>query len=280
MVAEAVSGGEDDAPARDHFQRLVKTWSQFGPPLRPSPEDSAVVQRLVDGLPAGARAVLLGLTPEIVACRWPRSAQLTAVDHSEGMVRMLWRPEAAPPGARAVIGDWRNLPFEPESVDFVVGDAVTALMPFPGGWHDFVREVRRVLKPSGRFVMRAFLRPQQAESAEAIGAALERDEVETIHALKLRLLAAVHGRSGTGSRLGDAWELWKTMPAPGRLGSPGWTEGELESMEAYRGMDTRYYLATHGELVDVYAPAFVAIESVAGRHSIGDRCPTLVFRRS
>ena len=89
MVAEPVSTGAE--LPRDHFQRLVKTWSQFGPPLRPDSHDSAIVQRIVDGLPAGARAVLLGMTPEIVACRWPQNTQFTAVDHSDAMVQMLWR---------------------------------------------------------------------------------------------------------------------------------------------------------------------------------------------
>ena len=62
---------DTQAVARDHFASIVPQWSHLGPPLRPSPDDTAEVQRVVADLGAGARAVVLGLTPEIVGCQWP-----------------------------------------------------------------------------------------------------------------------------------------------------------------------------------------------------------------
>jgi len=44
---------------RDHFSRIVAQWSHFGPPLRPSPDDTAVVQRAASALGPAARVVVL-----------------------------------------------------------------------------------------------------------------------------------------------------------------------------------------------------------------------------
>jgi hypothetical protein len=49
------------ADPRDHFARIARKWSHFGPPLRPSPDDIAVVQRSIARLGEAARAVVLGL---------------------------------------------------------------------------------------------------------------------------------------------------------------------------------------------------------------------------
>ncbi len=83
-----------DAP-RDHFSRIAPQWSHLGPPLRPSADDTAVVQRAVAGLGRAAHAVVLGLTPEIIACTWPANIELSAVDHSAAMIRACGRRRMA-----------------------------------------------------------------------------------------------------------------------------------------------------------------------------------------
>jgi len=268
------------AVPRDHFSRIAPQWSQLGPPLRPSPDDTAVVQRAVAQLLPGAHAVVLGLTPEIVGCDWPRDVALAALDHSPAMMAALWPPENGPANARAVLADWCAMPIPTGTIDLVAGDGCYVLLDFPHGYARLTQEVRRVLRPGGRYVIRVFLRPDRPESLAQIAQALAHGEIGSVHALKLRLLAAVHGASGEGSRLDDAWSAWSAMASrlPAHLaGMRGWSAEERIGVEAYRGMQARYYLPTLTELRQAFLPWFAEIECAWGHYELAERCPTLVF---
>ena len=265
---------------RDHFARIVPKWSHFGPPLRPSPDDDAAIQRAVNRLGRAARAVVLGLTPEILARDWPSDITLSAVDHSPAMIQSLWPPEKGPANARVVLADWCAMPIPSDTIDIVAGDGCFMLMDYPDGYSTFIREVRRVLRPGGLFVIRVFLRPDRAESVETISEALARGQIGSVHAIKLRLLAALHGASGAGSRLDDVLRAWSSMssllPAQ-REGIRGWTPEEIVGIESYRGKDSRYYLPTLAELRKTMSDSFTELDCSWGRHELADRCPTLLF---
>ena len=268
------------AVPRDHFARIAPQWSQLGPPLRPSPDDIAVVQRVVSQLGPRARAVVLGLTPEIVGCDWPADVALYAVDHSPAMMAALWPPDAGPADAHALLGDWCALPVPADSVDLVAGDGCYVLLDHPEGYAALTREVRRVLRRDGRYVIRVFLRPDRAETVAEVAQALAKGTIGSVHALKLRLLAAVHGASGKGSRLDDVWRAWSAMAPrlPTHLaGTRGWTPEEIVGVDAYCGMQSYYYLPTLAELRHAFRPWFVEIECAWGRHELADRCPTFIF---
>ena len=265
----------------DHFSRIVPQWSQFGPPLRPSPDDTEVVQRVVAGLGSAAQAVVLGLTPEIIACTWPADIRLSAVDHSPSMVGALWPPAQGPANSQVILADWCAMPIPSGTIDLVAGDGCYALLGFPQGYEMLTREVCRVLRVAGRFVIRVFLRPDRPESIADIARALASGTIGSVHSLKLRLLAALHGASGAGSRLDDVWQAWTSMPAlPAALvGVRGWTAGEITGIESYRGMDARYFLPTLAEFRHSLAPSLREIECAWGRHELADRCPTFVLVR-
>lgn len=267
--------------ANDHFVRIAPQWSQFGPPLRPWPDDSAVVQRVASGLGAGAHVVVLGLTPETIACDWPTDVNLTAVDHSPSMIEQLWPPAQGPADARVILADWRAMPIESRSIDLVAGDGCYVLQTWPDGFAALTREVCRVLRPGARYVIRVFLRPDQAEPVANIAGELSAGRIGSVHALKLRLLAALHGASGAGSRLDDAWQAWKKMPALPRAltAQRGWMPEEIAGIEAYAGMDVRYYLPTLAEFRSSLGPCLREMECAIGRHELADRCPTLVLER-
>src|SRR5579862_4932337 len=101
---------------RDHFASLHRRWSHLGPPLAPGLGDTAIVQRIADGLGPAPRVVVLGLTPQIVGCAWPSGIDLIAVDNSPAMMRELWPPAEGPPGARALLADWRAMPIPSQTV--------------------------------------------------------------------------------------------------------------------------------------------------------------------
>ncbi len=265
---------------RDHFSRIVAQWSHFGPPLRPSPDDTAVVQRAASALGPAARVVVLGLTPEIIGCAWPPDVALLAVDHSPAMVSALWPPEKGPVNSRVELADWCSMPVPSGTIDLVAGDGCYVLFDFPDGFAALTREVRRVLRPGGRYLIRVFLRPDNPETVENVAQALADCAIGSVHALKLRLLAAVHGANGPGSRLDDVWRAWSDMSSrlPEHLrGVRGWTAEEIVGVESYRGMEARYFLPTLDELRQAFSPWFVEVECAWGRHELADRCPTLLF---
>lgn len=265
--------------SRDHFSTLVADWSHIGPPLRPTPEDTAVVQRVIEALGSAPRVVVLGLTPEIIGCAWPTATDLAAVDHSAAMIRALWRAEGAPADARAVQADWQHMPFASESVDLVVGDGCYIVLSHPEGFVALTREVSRILRRGGRFVIRVFVRPDRAESIAEIAAALGAGLIGSVHALKLRLLAALHVGDGTGTRHVDVWNAWKTLPSPppGLLRARGWTPEEIASIERYRDLDSCFYLPTLDQTRAILRPAFTEFECVTGTYELGERCLTFVI---
>jgi len=274
----------DDMPAaapRDHFSKIAAHWSHFGPPLRPSPDDTAAIQRAIGGLGAGARVVVLGLTPEIIGCDWPADVRLSAVDHSPKMIAALWPPERGPNNAQAFLADWCAMPMAPGTIDLVAGDGCYVLLAYPDGYEKLTLAVWNVLLPGGRFAIRVFVRPDRAESITDIAMAMTAGRIGSVHALKLRLLAAVHGASGMGSRLDDVWQAWKSLPAlPAALaGVRGWTAEEIAGIESYRGMQARYFLPTLSEFRHSVAACFDEVECSFGAHELGERCPTLVFVR-
>jgi len=269
------------AAPRDHFTRIAASWSHFGPPLRPSPDETAIVQRTVARLDAGARVVVLGLTPEIIGCEWPAGVKLSAVDHSPKMMEALWPPERGPANAEAILADWCTMPIALGTVDFVAGDGCYVLLPFPHGYDALTQSVSRALKPRGSYVIRVFLRPDQPESVADIARAVVTGNVGSVHALKLRLLAALHGESGAGTLLDDVGQAWKTMPPlpASHAGTRGWTPEEITGIESYSGMGARYYLPTLAEFRESASRYFSETECAFGSHELARLCPTMVLTK-
>jgi len=272
-----MSGDEPAEVGRDHFATIVADWSQYGPPLRPSPADVAVTQAAIDALGPQAHAAILGVTPEIAGCTWPSGTGLTVVDHSPAMIASLWHPERAPAGARAVVADWRAMPLAAESIDLVAGDGCYIVLPHPDGYAALTREVHRVLRSGARFVIRVFLRPDAPESVADVAAEVRADRIGSVHALKLRLLAALHAPGGGGTRLDDVWHVWKTLPVPAER--PGWTPREIAGIESYRGLAGHYYLPTLAEMRAVFGAYFVERACATPAYELGERCPTFVLER-
>jgi SAM-dependent methyltransferase len=266
---------------RDHFVTLFPLWSSAGPPLRPSPRDTAVlVEHAALAFAQGAptRVVVLGLTPESITAAYPTGTSLVAVDHSQAMIDRMWPPEGRPEDSRVALADWAKMPIGSESVGLVAGDGCNVLLPWPDGISDLLAELHRVLAPEGRAALRVFLRPDVATTVEQVQQDLLEGRVESVHALKLKLHAALHGASGPGTLLDDTWKAWKSLKLPDDLaGRPGWTPAELETIEAYAGMTTRYYLATIAEFRALLAPLFREVDHVPGDHGMGALCPTFVL---
>lgn len=97
---------------RDHWPRHARQWALVGPPLRPGPDDVAATERAVAAWSAGEgrapRALVLGVTPELVTMAWPAGARVLAVDRSAAVIDAILPRGAAsgdryPPGGMASV---------------------------------------------------------------------------------------------------------------------------------------------------------------------------------
>ena len=275
----------DPPPGHDHWQDHARNWSYFGPPLRPHPDDVRIFEQAILGCEratgSALRAVLLGVTRELAGCRWPQGTRLVAVDRSPAMIHALWPGPGTPADARVICGDWRAMPLGDHDADVVVGDGCYAIFPFPDGFFDLSREVRRVLRPGGLFVIRVYLRPDRAETVGDIARDLEEGRIGNVHAMKWRLAAALHGSTEEGGRLADIWEAWRGLrPLAERLGPrPGWLPEQLATVEAYRGVDTRYWFPTMQDFRSVASRDFDERLCATGRYELAERCPIFVLAK-
>lgn len=229
----------------------------------------------------GLRALLLGVTPELVVMRWPAGTRLLSVDRCMDMIRGVFPAEALSPTRRVVRGDWLRLPVADGGVDLVVGDGCHTLLESPGGYRAFGREVCRVLRPGGRFVSRLFVRPEESEPVEQVLGDLAGGRIGNFHVFKWRLAMALHDGLDRGVRVGDIWECWHGAGIEPRALAArlGWPEEEIRTIEAYRDAGARYTYPTLGEARQALAPHFEELACHFGDYELGERCPTLSLER-
>jgi hypothetical protein len=274
--------GETSA-ASGHWLATARRWSQIGPPLRPSPEDigfySAAIDRWVptSGAP---RALILGVTPELYRLPWPSGTNLLAVDRTRGMIDAIW------PGPRSAVlcADWTAMPLPARSRDIALCDAGLILVSFPQGLSKIVRILQRVLTSGGFFVTRLFLPPAQRESPDVVLSDLLAGSIANLNILKLRLGMALQESSEDGVQLGHIWDvLHRAAPNLPRLAERiGWPLETLTAIDVYRNCASVYHFSSFAEIRHLFCddPGGFTCESIdVPGYSIGERCPTVVFRR-
>ena len=267
-----------------HWEKFTRRWNLAESPGRPAPEDIRFFERSLGNWFAVARpraapqALLLGVTPEIARMRWPAvGTQVLAVDQSHTMVRAIW-PGAAM-GFQAVCADWTALPVAGDSRDIVIGDGCYTTLA-RGAYATMTRSIRRVLRVTGVFVIRFFLRPDRPERVEAVFDDLARRRVGSFFAFKWRLAMALHGTLEQGVRLADVWDAWHVaVPRPETLpASLGWPMEKIQTINDYRGNAVRYTFPTLAEARATLKSEFDELDCHLGGYELGRLCPTFVLR--
>jgi hypothetical protein len=110
---------------------------------------------------------------------------------------------------------------------------------------------------------------------------LHAGKIGNFHVFKWRLNMALHENVEAGVRLGDVWDTFEA-----RIGRPrllaeerGWPLEAVETIDAYRASEARYTYPTLGDLRRVLTPFFDEEACVYPAYELGERCPTLGFRR-
>ena len=258
-------------------------WQRIGPPLRPCGQDIDVLQRLVAEKCAAIgcaapRALLLGVTPEIVLMRWPPETRLLALDCHPGMIKNVW-PDNRTVGAVAACGNWTRMPVADDACDVGVSDCCFTSLPHPEGYAALTRELRRVLGRNGVFAMRAFVRPEVPEPVGTVLDDLRAGRIGNFHVFKWRLAMALHGDLATGVRLADIWNAWhNAVPEPAALADKmNWPIETVRTIDAYRGSDGCFTFPRLEELRNALSAHFSEAACLYPDYELGDRCPTMQF---
>ncbi|QOC23323.1 class I SAM-dependent methyltransferase [Wenzhouxiangella sp. AB-CW3] len=271
----------DPGLGQDHWARHAAQWAHVGHPLRPSDADIAVARELVSRATehlslTSPRALVLGVTPELLDMRWPERTRLAAIDRCPGMIGAMLSERPDPAG---VCGNWLQLPFADGSFDLVVGDGCLTVLESAGDHRRFGSELARILAPGGCLVLRLFIRPHSAETLDEIVADLNAGRIGNFHVFKWRLAMALVDDSSGAVPVADIWQAWRDIGfAPARLAAEqGWPLAEIETIEAYRHATARY---TFPKLDEARAALSVSFEELACRtpaYELGERCPTMLF---
>jgi SAM-dependent methyltransferase len=262
---------------------MARVWEFVGPPLRPSPEDVLIVAGAVKlwirehGAP---RAMILGVTPELYEFLAPLSADVLAVDRNPAMIQTVW---AGPPGS-AIRADWTRIPEPAASRDIIICDGGLSLLEYPTGIAELVEQCRQILAAGGLCIVRPFVRPDTREEPAAVLADALAGQVPDLNALKLRLWAALQQNPTDGVRVHDVLRTVNDMdPDLESLGNRfGWAPREMAVLEAYRDSPSRYFLPSVSEVSQLFCESpggFEMVSATSPDYPLGDRCPTVVFRK-
>lgn len=256
-----------------HFRRLIPLWRKMVLPLRPREPLPSALAQLLPARPA--KLLMLGVTPDYAEL----GADLTALDWSSEMIAEIWPGDTE--RRRAVLGDWRDMPFADAAFDAAIADNAMAMLAWPGDVDTVLSEVRRVLKPGGVAVFRWFLAPDEAPGdAELKALALSlRGKASDIMRWRF-VMHAVHEAGEPTVPVRAAWLKYSQLfPDFGELArANGWDAAELSELDIYRDSTVRFTFPTLAQMRAAAGRHFASIELVpSGDYPLAQFAPFVIL---
>ena len=267
------------------WRNHASQWQKVGPPLRPSTQDGALMMAAVApnlrDRREGAKVVVLGVTQELVQLAWPNHVSLHAFDHSAEMIAAVWQPHPVVPGTVRQ-ARWEDLPLPNRSVKVAIGDGSLNALPRLAEYPAVLVELARVLEPEGVLCLRCFVRPPVPETQPTVSAAALSGEIRSFHALKWRVAMTLSEAPEFSVAVSDIHAAFESM-FPDRevlAAAAGWPLEIIDSIDAYKGAQTRYTFPSLIALAEICSPHFALAEVRCGDYELADRCPTVSFKLS
>lgn len=268
----------------EQWSAVARQWEQIGQPLRPSPQDIDFASNAVtswinrNGVP---RVLILGVTPELYNLSWPPDTDIMAVDHTQTMIDVVW------PGPKdaAICAEWTEIPVPEESRDIILCDGGFHLMSYPNEQIKFAETLARIVTAGGMCVFRLFVPPAEPENYVDVIGYLLAGRISSLNILKLRLGMSLQEDARNGVKLADVWDtLHEAAPDLEKLADNiGWSHEHISVIHAYKNSPNRYYFVTIEEMRHIFceiAKGFVIEEISTPTYLLGERCPSIVLRRT
>lgn len=244
----------------------------MGLPQIPDPAVARQLAGIIGDCPGPT--VLLGVTTAFAGLGDP----LLAFDSAPGMIAQIWPGDD--PGRKAVVADWRALPIAGGMAGRVLGDGSLNVLPDRVALRDVLREVRRILAPTGLGVIRTFVRPDPEESLEQVIAAAHGGNIPSLNVLRWRLAAAlavgpdhiapVAAILSAAETLGDLADFAREK---------GMDPAQAEHLLAYAGSPVRYVFPDRASLAADARAEGLSCDWVETQGYPGARdCPFALFR--
>jgi SAM-dependent methyltransferase len=250
---------------------LHKRWARLKPPLRPPPVVIDAMLSLIADCPG--KRLLLGVTPELAVA----AGDVVAVDWSRPMIEGVWPGSAS--GRMVVEADWCAMPFAAASFNAALGDGALNMLRWSDGYRDAMSELRRILAPRGRTVIRCFVMPDQPETLSSLAADTMAGRVAGFHAFKWRLAMAARFENGPPDIGYKA--IWQAFEAnfPDRTAmshATGWPIDTIAEIDDYAALMLSKSFPTRAELLAA-VPGARFVETTG--YELADGCPLLVIDR-
>ena len=143
------------------------------------------------------------------------------------------------------------------------------------------REIHRVLKPDGMFIMRFFIKPEKTESIEMIKNEFPFSQPVGFHAYKLRLAMAMHEKFSEGVCLKNVWDQWNVHfkdEVKKYQQQLQWNDAVISTIDHYRDSSVCYTFPGLAEIRQIINEKFDEEDIYVPDYYLGDRCPTLKLR--
>jgi hypothetical protein len=258
----------------------ASNWDAWGPPMRPAPEDLRIMRQFLADWhrrnpTEKARVLLCGVTPEIAAMSWPFPIDLIGMDASENMVRLVW-PGDIPGVRRGLVGNWLESGLGSGSQEAVINDGGLTFFSCPDAQRTLLREIRRLLAPTGVFVCRHYAQVDVRESVDEVLRAARAGGIGNFYVFKWRLAMALQPDSTTGVCQHDIWTAWTQSGIdPHTLPQPGWSERAVGTINANKDRQEPYYFSTLKEFTALLEEQFEEIQIQFPTYELGERCPVI-----
>ncbi len=268
---------------QNYWDLLAGQFQHQHPPLRPCSEDIRIYEHAMqpgqsEPPRSRTRALLLGVTPEIVGLAWPAGTDLLAAEKSQPMIDRFWPGNL--PGRRQVVREnWFNLKLEDHSLDLVVGDGVLTSLNYPDQYCQLARLISRWLKPEGRLILRVFARPPKPDSWTEILADLKAARISKFDILKWRLAMVLQKDIREGVVLNEVYRAWATLEREHALllSQAGWPRATMDTIKLYDGRMERYTFPTVEELDEAFLPVLQRVSWVEPGYDFGHCCPIVSY---
>jgi hypothetical protein len=203
------------------------------------------------------------------------------VDHTQAMIDTVW------PGPEEDVRctDWLALALPESSRDLVLCDGGLHLLAYPHEQRRLVRLLRGVLSDQGLCILRLYVPPPQRESPDTVLKDLLEGRIPNLNVLKLRLCMSLLDSAAEGVELGTVWQvIHGVAPDLERLAARiGWPVEHMLAIDAYRGSTARYHFVSVDQVSELFCGSPGGFEMrglCVPVYELGDRCPTIVLRRS